>query len=141
MDWAQADETIVEKRMETSTCPFCHIPQDQRFYDGPLVFGIWDSHPVSPGHALLIPRRHVATWFDASLEEKAELLAAVDAARAAIERTNSPDGYNIGVNVGAAAGQTVFHLHVHVIPRYKGDVKEPRGGVLHVLPGKGREIW
>jgi diadenosine tetraphosphate (Ap4A) HIT family hydrolase len=96
---------------------------------------------VSPGHALVIPRRHVATWFDASLEEKAELLAAVDAARAAIERTNSPDGYNIGVNVGAAAGQTVFHLHVHVIPRYKGDVKEPRGGVLHVLPGKGREIW
>jgi diadenosine tetraphosphate (Ap4A) HIT family hydrolase len=68
-------------------------------------------------------------------------MAAIDAARAAIEKTYFPDGYNIGINVGAAAGQTVFHLHVHVIPRYKGDVKEPRGGVRHVLPGRGREIW
>ena len=127
--------------METAACPFCRISADERFYDGPLVFGIWDSHPVSPGHALLIPKRHVASLFDASPEEKAELLAALDAARAAIERTHAPDGYNIGVNVGAAAGQTVFHLHVHVIPRYTGDAANPRGGVRHVLSGRGRDIW
>jgi len=133
----RADWPVVEKRMEHSTCPFCRIPVEQRFYDGTLVFGIWDSHPASPGHALLIPKRHVTTWFDASREEQAELLSAIDAARAAIEKTRSPDGYNIGVNVGAAAGQTVFHLHVHVIPRYEGDVQNPRGGVRRVLPGKG----
>lgn len=127
--------------METAACPFCRISADERFYDGPLVFGIWDSHPVSPGHALLIPKRHVASLFDASPEEKAELLAALDAARAEIERTHAPDGYNIGVNVGAAAGQTVFHLHVHVIPRYTGDAANPRGGVRHVLSGRGRDIW
>lgn len=121
--------------MEHSTCPFCHIPEEQRFYDGELVFGIWDSHPASPGHALLIPKRHVPSWFDASVEERAELLAAIDAARLAIEKTCSPDGYNIGVNVGAAAGQTVFHLHVHVIPRYHGDVPDPRGGVRRVVSG------
>jgi diadenosine tetraphosphate (Ap4A) HIT family hydrolase len=127
--------------METAACPFCRISADERFYDGPLVFGIWDSHPVSPGHALLIPKRHVASLFDASPEEKAELLAALDAARAEIERTHAPDGYNIGINVGAAAGQTVFHLHVHVIPRYTGDAANPRGGVRHVLSGRGRDIW
>lgn len=139
LDWAPADLPIVERLMETTACPFCRVPKDQRFYDGTYVFGIWDSHPVSPGHALLIPKRHAPTWFDASPEEKSELLSAIDAARAAIERTHSPDGYNIGVNVGAAAGQTVFHLHVHVIPRYKGDVREPRGGVRHVISGRGEE--
>lgn len=125
--------------MSEQNCPFCNIPQEERFYDGQLVFGIWDSHPASPGHALLVPRRHVPTWFDASPEEQAELLAAIDAARAAIEASYAPDGYNIGVNVGAAAGQTVFHLHVHVIPRYAGDVPDPRGGVRRVLPGRGKK--
>jgi len=140
LDWAQADWPVVERLMEHTTCPFCHIPEEQRFYDGTLVFGIWDSHPASPGHALLIPKRHVATWFDASREEQAELLVAVDAAREAIEKTRSPDGYNIGVNIGAAAGQTVFHLHMHVIPRYAGDVQNPRGGVRRVLPGRGKNL-
>ena len=136
LDWAPADVPIVERLLEMTSCPFCRVPREQRFYDGPFVFGIWDSHPASPGHALLIPKRHAPTWFDASTEEKVELLAAIDAARAAIERKHSPDGYNIGINVGAAAGQTVFHLHVHVIPRYKGDVREPRGGVRCVISGK-----
>jgi mutator protein MutT len=137
LDWAPADLPIVERLLETASCPFCRIPLEQRFYDGNYVFGIWDSHPASPGHALLIPKRHAPTWFDASPEEKLELLAAIDAARAAIERNHSPDGYNIGINVGAVAGQTVFHLHVHVIPRYKGDVSEPKGGVRCVISGRG----
>jgi len=136
LDWAPADLPIVERLMNTHTCPFCTVPAEQRFYDGPLVYGIWDSHPVSPGHALLIPKRHVPTWFEATREEQAELLSAIEATRAAIEQTHAPDGYNIGVNIGAAAGQTVFHLHVHVIPRYAGDVKTPQGGVRQVVPGK-----
>jgi ATP adenylyltransferase len=121
--------------MENVACPFCRVPQGQRFYDGDLVFGIWDSHPVSPGHALLIPKRHMPALFDATADEWSELLEALHATRGEIEKTHSPDGYNIGVNIGAAAGQTVFHLHVHVIPRYAGDVHNPRGGVRHVLPG------
>jgi diadenosine tetraphosphate (Ap4A) HIT family hydrolase/HKD family nuclease len=106
------------------------------------VLGLWDAFPVSPGHALLVPKRHVATWFDATKEEQAELVAAIDIARAAIDRRlhGQPDGYNIGVNVGRAAGQTVFHLHVHVIPRKSGDVPDPRGGVRHVIPSKGNYL-
>lgn len=122
--------------MSEAPCPFCPPPAERVFHEGPLVLGLWDGFPVTPGHALLIPRRHVASWFDASDAERAELLAAIGAARAAIERAHSPDGYNLGVNVGAAAGQTVFHLHVHVIPRYAGDVAEPRGGVRHVIPDR-----
>ena len=101
------------------------------------MVGIWDRYPVSPGHALLILRRHVATWFEATLEEQQSLVCTIDAAKAEIELKHSPDGYNIGINVGDAAGQTVQHLHVHVIPRYRGDVRDPRGGVRHVIPGKG----
>ena len=134
LDWAPADRPVAELLAGQPSCPFCRVPKEERYYDGPLVFGIWDARPVSPGHALLIPKRHVPGWFDASPEERAELMAATDHARAAIEATYSPDGYNIGVNVGEAAGQTVFHLHVHVIPRYSGDVHNPRGGVRHVLP-------
>jgi diadenosine tetraphosphate (Ap4A) HIT family hydrolase len=96
--------------------------------------------PASPGHALVVPRRHVAGWFDATRAEQRELLEAVDVARARIEASHAPDGFNIGVNVGAAAGQTVFHLHVHVIPRYTGDVPDPTGGVRLALPHRGNYL-
>ncbi|HKK30159.1 MAG TPA: HIT family protein, partial [Alphaproteobacteria bacterium] len=96
----------------------------------------WDRYPVSPGHALLVPRRHVAGWFDASQEEQQALVAALEAAKRKIEKEHRPDGYNIGVNIGEAAGQTVDHLHVHLIPRYQGDIADPRGGVRHVIPAK-----
>ena len=120
----------------SSNCPFCDVADDRVFLSTSQVIGIWDGFPVSPGHALLIPRRHVATWFDATIEEQQALLDAIETARAAIELRQSPDGYNIGINSGEAAGQTVQHLHVHVIPRYKGDVEDPRGGVRLVLPEK-----
>jgi len=120
----------------TEACPFCNPSDDRLFHHGRLVLGLWDQFPVSPGHALIIPRRHVASWFEATDEERAELMAVVDDARAAIERVHQPDGYNLGVNIGHVAGQTVFHLHVHVIPRYHGDVPAPRGGVRHVIPEK-----
>lgn len=91
---------------------------------------------MSPGHALLIPVRHIGTWFDATDVERAELLTAIAHARMAIEHAHAPDGYNIGINIGEVGGQTIFHLHVHVIPRYRGDVDEPRGGIRGIIPGK-----
>lgn len=106
------------------------------FFRGSHVYGLWDAFPVSPGHALLIPIRHIATWFDATDAERSELITAIEQVRTAVEAAHAPEGYNIGINVGEVAGQTIFHLHVHVIPRYRGDVDEPRGGVRGVIPGK-----
>lgn len=115
-------------------CPFCD--PDQIFFETELVLGLWDRYPVSPGHALLIPRRHVADWFEADPATQLALISALPMAREAIEKDHSPDGFNIGINSGEAAGQTIFHLHIHLIPRYKGDQDDPRGGVRHVMPDK-----
>jgi len=122
-------------------CPFCSaISGDRIFHTDELVLGLWDGFPVSHGHALLIPRRHIATWFDATEEEQAALMRALAVAREKIMDRWQPDGFNIGINAGEAAGQTVFHLHVHLIPRYKGDVRDPRGGVRHVIPSKANYL-
>jgi len=120
------------------TSPFLELPQSARVASNALAFGVRDGFPVSPGHTLVIPRRLVATWFDATAEERAAIFDLVDEVKAQLDAgTPKPDGYNIGINAGPAAGQTVMHLHVHVIPRYAGDVDDPRGGVRHVIPGKG----
>lgn len=115
-------------------CPFCTPAPERIFHEGPLVLGVWDGYPVSPGHALIVPRRHVATWFDASEDERRALANGIEIARDAILGRHRPDGFNVGMNLGEAAGQTVPHLHLHVIPRYRGDVADPRGGVRWVLP-------
>ena len=109
-----------------SRCPFCEPDPERVFYRGANVLGIWDAYPVSDGHALIVTKQHVPTWFDASREEQTELgvLSALAIAREAISSTHQPDGFNIGVNIGEAAGQTVPRLHVHLIPRYKNDVVE-----------------
>lgn len=120
-----------------SSCPFCNPERSRIFAHSALAVAVWDGYPVSPGHALVIPRRHVPTWFEASDEEHLALLRLVSSAKFLIEERYRPDGYNIGINSGAAAGQTVFHLHVHLIPRFFGDVDDPRGGVRHVIPAKG----
>lgn len=114
-------------------CPFCGVAAP--VLESELALAVEDKYPVAPGHLLVVPRRHVAGYFDATPAEKAALWALVEEARAHLEATRSPDGFNLGVNVGAAAGQTVFHLHVHVIPRYEGDVSDPTGGVRGVIPG------
>lgn len=121
-------------------CPFCQPSPERTFHEGSLVLGLWDGFPVSPGHALVVPRRHIPTWFDATVEEQQELAAAVETARDAILARHRPDGFNVGMNLGAAAGQTVGHLHVHVIPRYAGDVEDPRGGVRWVVPERA-DYW
>ena len=99
-----------------------------------LCYTRYDRYPVNPGHLLVVPFRHVAEFFDATDDEQAALLALVREAKWFLDGRFHPDGYNIGVNVGQAAGQTVMHVHVHVIPRYAGDVEDPRGGVRGVIP-------
>src|SRR3954471_23667515 len=126
--------------MSEPICPFCVTDGAEWFHSTPLVRALWDRYPVNPGHALIIARRHVASWFDATPAERAAMLDTVDAVREIIERDHSPDGYNIGLNIGAAAGQSVDHVHLHVIPRYAGDVPDPRGGVRHVVAHAGNYL-
>lgn len=115
-------------------CPFCALEPSRAEHRTELITVLRDAYPVSPGHRLIIPNRHVATWFEARGDEQAAILGAIEKARELIERDHRPDGYNIGMNAGEAAGQTVPHLHLHVIPRYAGDVPDPRGGVRWVVP-------
>ena len=117
-------------------CPFCDIELSRIVLDAPLGFCIRDGYPVSPLHSLIIPKRHVASFFDLTMNEERELLGLLQLAKHEIEREKHPDGFNIGINEGLAAGQTVMHLHIHLIPRYKGDQPDPRGGVRWIFPDK-----
>ena len=101
-----------------------------------LAYSARDTYAVSPGHTLIIPRRHVASFFDLTPYEINACMELVNEERNALDEELKPDGYNIGVNVGPAAGQSILHAHIHLIPRYKGDVENPQGGVRHVLPEK-----
>ncbi len=104
--------------------------------EGPHIRVIRDSHPISPGHTLIIPRRHIASIFDASEEEWAAMRWALHSAKLGLDKELQPASYNIGINDGAHAGQTVAHLHIHLIPRYEGDTEDPRGGVRWLFPDK-----
>ncbi|MEZ5560630.1 MAG: DUF3427 domain-containing protein [Pseudomonadales bacterium] len=122
-------------------CPFCNPETNRIFYEDETVLCLWDLYPVSPGHALIVTRRHIPTWFDATPAELAALFNGIEMARSAIITDHVPaDGFNIGVNIGAAAGQTIDHLHVHVIPRRAGDVEDPRGGVRYVIPERANYL-
>jgi len=124
------------RSIDPLTCPFCNPEREEIVLANNLCYARYDRYPASPGHLLVIPYRHVADFFDATDAELAALLALVREAKTLLDEQFHPDGYNVGVNVGEAAGQTVMHLHVHVIPRYAGDVEDPRGGVRGVIPEK-----
>lgn len=115
-------------------CIFCN--QEELILENELAWARYDKYPVSPGHLLIITKRHVADFFDTTTEERRALNNLLEEAKKMLDRTNSPDGYNIGVNCGEAAGQTIMHLHIHLIPRYQGDIDNPRGGVRGVIPDK-----
>lgn len=115
-------------------CPFCNI--DEPVLETAFAFAIFDRYPVTEGHLLLIPRRHVPDYFSLTLEEKRDLDLLILKGKELLDKTYQPDGYNIGINNGKAAGQTIFHLHIHLIPRYMGDLDDPRGGVRGVIPDK-----
>ena len=119
-------------------CPFCHRDPARALAEDDLTVIYQDGFPISPGHTLIIPKRHVATLFEATEAEQQALLKTLNRAKSILDETHNPDGYNIGINHSEAGGQTVFHLHIHLIPRYKGDCEDPRGGVRWVLPEKAR---
>jgi len=118
----------------TAACELC-APSDVELENG-LAYARYDSNALARGHVLVIPKRHVAGFFDMTIEEQSAVLSLLNEAQRLIQKRHAPDGYNIGVNVGKAAGQSRMHVHVHLIPRYAGDVPDPRGGIRCVLAGK-----
>jgi diadenosine tetraphosphate (Ap4A) HIT family hydrolase len=123
-----------------SICPFCTLPEARVVASDALALVIRDGFPVSPGHTLVVPRRHVASIAETSADELRSLWALLAEARRSLDEALRPAGYNIGINDGVAAGQTVMHLHVHLIPRFKGDRADPRGGVRWVIPERA-DYW
>ena len=119
-------------------CPFCKPDNKPIWFEDPAGIVIWDAFPISQGHALVVPKRHVATMYDLSIEMQTALWCLVDDTRNHLIARFHPDGFNIGLNDGEAAGQTVMHAHIHVIPRWKGDIPDPRGGIRWIIPDKAR---
>lgn len=129
-------EAVQEKKRDPNNpCLFCKDARGVSL-EKELAYSARDTYAVSPGHTLVIPRRHVADFFDLTPEEINACMELIIEERKLLDKEFKPDGYNIGVNVGEAAGQSIFHVHIHIIPRYKGDVENPQGGVRHVLPKK-----
>ena len=124
--------------MMSDDCPFCDPDSDQVWLENDIGMAMWDVFPVSEGHTVVVPRRHVTSIYELSSDDQAALWRLVAQARQRLQDDLHPDGFNVGLNDGEAAGQTVLHAHIHVIPRYGGDVADPRGGVRWVLPDKAR---
>ena len=116
---------------------FEQISKSNYLFETDHFFSIYDGYPVNPGHILIISKKQVKDYFELSNEAQFDLNNALKKSKEIIEQNHSPDGYNIGMNCGEYAGQTVFHFHCHLIPRYKGDMDDPRGGVRHCVAGKG----
>ncbi len=138
-NWAGANRPVpttpvTDIMTNQKTCRFCDLSGERIIAEDPHCTVILDGYPVSPGHALVIPKRHTPSFFETTAEERQALFAALDVAKSIIDQEFAPAAYNIGVNDGAAAGQSVPHLHIHLIPRYPGDKPDPRGGVRWILP-------
>jgi diadenosine tetraphosphate (Ap4A) HIT family hydrolase len=120
------------------SCPFCDIPIERILTSGKLLSVIKDAFPVTPGHTLIVPKRHFASYSNMTFEEMKMCFLYMDLEMAVLKKEDRTiEGFNIGINVGEVAGQTVMHCHIHLIPRRKGDVEKPRGGVRNLIPGKG----
>lgn len=125
------------KRDQNPDCPFCN-PDSERelIVESATAYSIYDKFPVNPGHALIIPKRHCAGYFDLSFKEQSACLFMLNKVKEFVIERFNPDGFNIGVNVGEKAGQSIQHVHIHLIPRFHGDVADPLGGVRGVIPSK-----
>ncbi len=119
-----------------NNCIFCNLDKERIISETEHFIIIKDNFPVSPGHTLIISKNHHDNFFSLSIDEISSLNSVIFKAKELIEPEYKPDGYNIGINCGKSAGQTVMHFHCHLIPRYIGDVKNPRGGIRHVIPHK-----
>ena len=119
-------------------CVFCKYLENREkiIYENELAYAVYDSFPVNKGHMLILPKRHVASYFDLSEDEKNDINLLLEISKNHINQVFHPDGYNIGVNEGIYAGQTIMHCHIHLIPRYIGDVENPKGGIRGVIPEK-----
>ena len=119
-------------------CLFCgqFIPNKKLLFENELAVAFFDSSPVSKGHVLIITKGHAATFFDITNEEQIAIIDLLNKCKEYIDKKYHPDGYNVGLNCGESAGQSVMHVHMHLIPRYKGDVENPRGGIRWVIPNR-----
>ncbi|OYU31332.1 MAG: HIT family protein [Comamonadaceae bacterium PBBC2] len=124
--------------MSNKICAFCHLPESRVIDSCQYGLVVRDGFPISPGHTLIIPKRHIASFFETTPDERNELLTLLDRAKENLITEFSPDGFNIGINDGLSAGQTIPHLHIHLIPRYLGDLTDPRGGVRWIIPEKAK---
>ncbi len=122
------------------TCPFCTLKESRILFESELAVGVSDAFPVSPGHTLIVPRRHVGSYFELNRSEREAMYELLDRAQRDLNERLQPAAYTIGINDGPAAGQSIPHVHMHLIPRYPGDRSNPRGGVRWVLPEKA-DYW
>ena len=120
-----------------TNCPFCNLTREN-VAESKLSVAFLDNFPVSKGHTLVVPKRHISSFWEMTKDELSDALALMRLVRDRLVKRHSPDGFNVGVNCEEAAGQTVFHAHIHLIPRYRGDVVDPRGGVRWILPEKAK---
>lgn len=126
--------------MQNNYCLFCDKDNKEKhrvIFENDLFYSRWDNFSVSNGHAEIIPKKHVVSFFDLVDEEILQMYDLIVKTKKIISDEFNPAGYNIGLNEGYAAGRTIDHLHIHIIPRYAGDVENPRGGIRNVIPGKG----
>ena len=117
-------------------CVFCDefIPKKKPLFENELAFAYFDEFPVNKGHILIVTKKHLATFFDITGDEQKAMLDLLNKCKIYLDKKFSPTGYNVGLNCGSDAGQSVMHVHMHLIPRYSGDVKDPRGGIRGVIP-------
>ena len=123
-----------------SDCPFCHHAPSSRWLESPAALALWDGFPISEGHTLVVPRRHIASLFDLPTPDLAAIWEFVTQVRRELVKRFQVKAFNVGLNDGAAAGQTVMHAHIHIIPRRDGDAPDPRGGIRWIIPEKA-DYW
>ena len=128
--------------MKVLECPFCSIaeqmPIDVILIENEHSLAFRDLYPISKGHTLVIPKEHIEDYFHLSSEQTQSIWSLVAEIKELLQESYKPDGFNVGINIGSAAGQTVSHCHVHVIPRYEGDIQDPRGGIRWTIPQNAR---
>ncbi len=117
-------------------CIFCNLSKEKIYVENEFALAFFDEFPVNKGHTIIIPKRHVSSFFDLTKQEHDAVLELLQICKKKLEKLYAPNGYNIGVNIGEYAGQSIFHVHIHLIPRYKGDTPNPRGGIRGVIPSK-----
>ncbi len=131
------EDMIINQTKQSTGCPFCNREEGREIIaENAIVYSMYDKFPITKGHTLIITMRHCADYFELTNEEQSACWNMVNDIKSILTEKYHPDGFNIGININETAGQTVPHVHIHLIPRYAGDVKDPEGGVRGVIPEK-----